>query len=84
MTSGALLVEHRDEVVGVQDLEAIGELDVLRVDRAGALFVDANGVRLRGRGLEHDLFEVEDDVATSSTTSGTVVNSCSAPSMRTP
>ena len=49
-------------MVRVEDLQPVDELDVARVDGAGAFLVDANGVRLRRRGLEDDLLEVQDDV----------------------
>ena len=49
-------------MVRVQDLQAVDELDVASVDDPRALLVDADGVRLRGRRLEDDLFEVEDDL----------------------
>ena len=58
----ALLVERRDEVVRVQDLEAVDELDVARVDGPGALLVDADRVRLGLGRLEDDFLQVEDDV----------------------
>ncbi len=57
-----LLVERRDEVVRVEHLEPVDELDVARVDRPRPFLVDADGVRLRLGGLEHDLLQVEDDV----------------------
>ena len=43
----ALLVERRDDVVRVEDLQAVDELDVARVDGARAFLLDADGVRLR-------------------------------------
>ena len=49
-------------MVRVQHLEAVDELDVARVDGAGAFLVDADGVRLRLGRLEDDLLQVEDDV----------------------
>ena len=44
-------VEGRDDMVRVEDLQPVDELDVPRVDDAGAFLVDADGVRLRGGGL---------------------------------
>ena len=49
-------------MVGVQDLEAVDQLDVLRVDGARPLLVDADGVRLGLGRLEDDLLQVQHDV----------------------
>ena len=49
-------------MVRVEDGEAVGDEDVLRVDGARALLVDANLVGLRRCRLEDDFLQVEDDV----------------------
>jgi len=59
----ALLIKDRDEMVGVQNLEAIDEFDVASVDGPRTFFVDPDGVRACAVRFEDDLFEVQDDVA---------------------
>ena len=55
-------IEHREDVVGVEHLEAVDELDVLGEHGPGAFLVHAHRERVDLARLEHHFFDVEDDV----------------------
>jgi hypothetical protein len=57
-----VLVERCDVVVGVEDLDAGGELDVTCSDVGRAGHAQVDGARLFVLRTDHELFEVEDDV----------------------
>ncbi len=56
------LLRSAEHVVGVEDLDLVGNLDVAGGDDRRALLLDPDGVRLRGVRPDDDFLQVEDDV----------------------
>jgi len=77
----AVLGQRADAVSRVEARDAVDERDVARGDDALALLVEPDGVDLVGLDLDSVSFKLRMMSVTSSTTPGSDVNSCSAPSI---